>query len=169
VSRPRDHDRAGPWSGEGIVARYRAYCRELHVEPRIDPTPPEHEQGDVRWVYPAMQKVIEGIEAGDPACIALGLDLLEQDQEFPFGKILKSNTARALRQAPLTEVQVVRIRKRVVDMLLAGNVPHEFKQYARLLRKIGVGELWPVIEAKVARDNPHVMRWYEYLRQAGQP
>jgi hypothetical protein len=29
--------------------------------------------------------------------------------------------------------------KRIVGMLLAGNVPHEFKEYSKLLRRIGVG------------------------------
>ena len=49
-------------------------------------------------------------------------------------------------------------------MLLAGNVPHEFKEYAKLLRRIGVGGWWPVIEQQISRENRYVMRYYNYLR-----
>lgn len=34
---------------------------------------------------------------------------------------------------------------------------------SRLLRKVGLGELWPVVDAEVDRENPYVMRHYEYL------
>ena len=66
------------------------------------PIPREHREGQSRWVYPVMDAVIEGIERGDKASIAIGIDFVEEDARFPFGKTLKSNTARALRQAPLT-------------------------------------------------------------------
>ena len=48
-----------------------------------------------------MDLVIVGIEAGDKACIALGVDFVEEDRLFPFGMVLKANTARALRRAEL--------------------------------------------------------------------
>ena len=40
-----------------------------------------------------MMKVIEGIEAGDLACVRLGIEFIEEDAKFPFGKTLKSNAA----------------------------------------------------------------------------
>ena len=116
-----------------------------------------------------MQEVIRGIEAQDRACIALGIDFIEEDQHFPFGKTLKSNTARALRRTPLDETQITRIRSRVIDMLLKGDVPHEFKQYAKLLRHVGVGTRWPEIEQRVPRENRYVMRWFNYLRASAAP
>ena len=51
---------------------------------------------------------------------------------FRCGKILKSNVARALRRATLMKEE--RIRRRIVSMMLAGNVPHEFREYKKLLR-----------------------------------
>ena len=160
----RDYNGTGRWSREGILTRYGEYCRALRLPPSSNLSPREHPAGEVRWVYPVMHEVIKGIEAGDPACIALGVDFIEEDQHFPFGKILKSNTARALRRSPLSAPQVTRIRNRVTTMLLAGQVPHEFKQYAKLLSHIGVGGLWPEIEQRVPRENRYVMRWYNYLR-----
>ncbi|MBL8964867.1 MAG: hypothetical protein KF787_10095 [Phycisphaeraceae bacterium] len=41
-----------------------------------------------------MDKVIDGIEAGDPACILIGIEFDEQDQGVPFERILKSRPAR---------------------------------------------------------------------------
>ncbi|WP_228531083.1 MULTISPECIES: hypothetical protein [Myxococcaceae] len=110
--------------------------------------------------------MIRGIEAGDRACIALGLDFIEEDQHFPFGRTIKSDVARALRRAELDEGQKERARRRIVSMLIQGKVPHEYKQYAKLLRRVGVGEHWPEVEARVSRENPYVMRWFRYFRQA---
>jgi hypothetical protein len=116
-----------------------------------------------------MESVIAGIDRDDKAAIALGIDFIEESEHFVFGRILKSNTARALRRATLTPEQVGRIRKRIVEMLLAGEVPHEFHEYARLLRTIGLGDWWPIIEQRVARDNPYVMRYYQYFRSNAKP
>lgn len=49
-------------------------------------------------------------------------------------------------------------------MLLAGYVPYEFKEYAKLLRRVGIGSWWPIIEEHVKRDNRSVMRFYNYFR-----
>src|SRR5439155_19574911 len=117
--------------------RYAAYAAELGIAPR-DVAPEEHSERGRHWVYPVMTKVIEGIEAGDPACVRLGIEFIEEDAKFPFGKILKSNTARALRRASLSDEQNQRIRRRVLSMLRAGNVPHEFRAYAKLVKKIGL-------------------------------
>jgi hypothetical protein len=161
----RDYNGEGPWSREGILARYRAYCRALGIKQPLDLRPQEHREGSVHWVYPLMDPVIRGIEAGDRACIALGVDFIEEDRPFPFGRALKSNTARALRRASLDASQQERVRTRVIAMLLGGNVPREFKQYAKLLRQVGLGDRWSDIERNVSRDNPHVMRWFHYLQQ----
>lgn len=115
---------------------------------------------------PIMNEVIRGIEENDAACIALGVDFVEEDSLFPFGKSLKSNTARALRRASLTESQEARLRKRIATMLIEGIVPHEMKEYAKLLRTVGVGEFWPQLEREIPRDNRYAMRFYKSLRAA---
>jgi hypothetical protein len=161
----RDYNGTGRWSRAGILDRYDAYCRELEFNPVARPSPREHQENDVRWVYPVMDSVIEGIEAGDRACIALGVDFIEEDQSFPFGRILKANTARALRRAKLDDKQIARVRKRVVDMLVNGNVPREFRQYAKLLRHVGIGEGLPEIEQRIPSENPYAKRWLNYFRQ----
>ena len=100
-----------------------------------------------------MEQVIAGIEAHDLACVQIGIEFVEEDRGFPFGAILKSNTARALRRyRGLTESQVARIRKRIVGMLKSGEVPREYREYSKLLRSIGVGPHWTEIENATPRN-----------------
>jgi hypothetical protein len=156
----------GKWSVDAVQMRYREYCDAFHVESarRLDPR--EHREGDILWIYPIMEEVIRGIEEGDVACTALGVDFVEEDALFPFGATLKSNTARALRRTHLTEAQKSRLRERITGMLALGIIPHEMREYAKLLRAIGVGEHWPRLEREVPRGNPYAMRFYKSLREA---
>ena len=158
-----DYNGSGRWTFEAILHRYAEYARGFHCEMPLDLTPEQHENGDKRWIYPVMNQVIRGIEAGDAACIQIGVEFIEEDAKFPFGKTLKANTARALRRAPLTPEQIARIGSRVISMLVAGDIPHEFREYAKLLRKVGTGEQWSAIHKRIERSNPFVMRFYNYL------
>jgi hypothetical protein len=155
----------GRWSLHGIKERYAAYARRLRVSSPLDLKPTEHEEHSRHWIYSVMFQVVEGIEKGDEACIAIGVEFIEEDERFSFGRIIKSNTARALRRADLTSEQIERIRKRIVHMLITERVPREYHEYAKLLRKVGLGDWWPVIEEQVNRNNPYVMRHYEYFQQ----
>jgi hypothetical protein len=161
----RDFNGTGRWSVVSVQQRYLEYCRTLDVTAPQLPRPREWQEGDHHWIYPIMDSVIEGIRRGDKACVALGVEFIEEPEYFVFGRILKANTARALRGATLSPEQVVRLRARIVNMLLVGDVPHEYHEYSRLLRRIGLGEWWPTIEQQVARENRYVMRYYEYLRK----
>lgn len=150
------------WSAAEILSRYSAYATEAQVTPR-DLSPKEHREGERRWVYPVMEKVIVGIEAGDPACIRIGIEFIEEDRGFAFGRILKSNTARALRRARLSREQEQRVLRRVFQMLERGNVPREYREYARLARRIGFGvDDLPRIDP----SNEYVARYYERFRSA---
>lgn len=157
-----DYNGQGRWGREAIVERYGRYAAELGISLR-DLSPTEHTERGRRWVYPVMNRVIEGIEGGDAACVRIGIEFIEEDGGFAFGAILKSNTARALRRAPLLEGQKQRIRRRVFDMLRAGNVPHEYREYAKLGRRIGfdLGEV-PVLEEAGRR----AARFLDYFRGA---
>src|SRR5688572_5538666 len=157
-----DYNGAGEWSRDGLLARYARYAGEMGVVAR-DLSPRERAEDGRRWVYPVMDKVIEGIGAGDAACVRIGIEFIEEDGKFPFGKILKSNTARALRRAALTEEQKRRIKQRVFGLLRDGHVPHEYREYAKLVRKIGfdAAELPEGVE-----DNPHAARFRAYFEAA---
>jgi len=122
---PRDHmtvidyNGTGPLSAKEILRRYEEYARRFRVKQRRYLAPLCHEEKGTRWIYPVMDDVIEGIKDGDLACIALGVDSIGEDKCFPFGRILKSRTARALRQTGLPSQYHERVRNRIIQMLIA--------------------------------------------------
>ena len=136
----RDYNGDAEWSLESVGLRYGEYCRQLHLPTQRILRPRTHTNGETRWVYPIMEAVIDGIAEDDPACTELGIDFICESKSFPFGLTLKSKTARALRKASLTEVQLDRIRHRVVRMLLEGYLPQEYRFYSRLLPRTGLGQ-----------------------------
>jgi hypothetical protein len=161
----RDYNGVGRWSREAIIKRYRRYRGALGLPERDDLRPHEHTERGTTWVYPVMDKVIPLIEADDPAAVALGIEFIEEDTFMPFGRTLKAKTARALRHAKLTAEQVERQRQHIVGLLLAGAVRREFREYAKLLRKLGIGHWWPDIERRIDRNNRYAMRYFTYLQQ----
>ncbi len=97
--------------------------------------------------------IARAINRGDRNSIDFGIDFIEQDRGFPFGALLKCDIAKALRRCPsLTEAQIQRIRERVVGMLETGTVPREYREYSKLLRKVGIGPNWSRIEAATPRN-----------------
>jgi hypothetical protein len=158
----RDYNGKGKWTGEAIRIRYLEHAARLNISDPLDLMPKELVRGEVRWIYPLMNEVIEGIKRGDMACATIGVEFLEEDGKFTFGANLKAQTA--LRQIQISEALAVKLRRRITTMLINGNVPREFREYVKLLRKIGFEDLWPRIEAEVPRDNKYVMRYFGYLR-----
>lgn len=135
-----DYNGTGRWSAKAIQERYATYTSTLNTAPQSDLTPRAQEHRHKRWIYPVMDQVIKGIEQGDEACIQIGVDFIDEDPRVPFGRILKSKTARTLRRVDLTPEQKERIRKRVSQMLVAGLVPREYQKYSRLMRTVGMGD-----------------------------
>ncbi|MBX9735646.1 MAG: hypothetical protein K2X32_01860 [Phycisphaerales bacterium] len=131
-----DYNGEGKWSAASIQSRYAEYAKTSGIVPR-DISPIEYGDEYCRRVRPLMEKIIDGIEAGDAACVMIGIEFIEEDISFSFGRLLKKNTARALRRATLTPEQKRRILRRVFGMLERGYVPWEYSEYARLANRIG--------------------------------
>lgn len=160
-----DYNGTGFWSLEAVLRRYASYARRYGVTSLRDLTSQVHTENETRWIYPVMDRVVEGVEAGDPACVEIGVEFIEESASFPFGMMLKSNTARALRRAPLTDEQRERIRKRVVEMLCTGYLPREYRQYAKLVRKIGLGSRLSQVERDANMNDRWVKHYYEYFKE----
>ncbi len=160
-----DYNGTGFWSLEAIQQRYKLYVQRYGIAPLSKLSPHEHTEKGNHWIYPVMVQVIEGIEQGDPACAEIGIEFIEESTSFPFGQILKSNTARALRRATLTSEQQERIRKRVVEMLCTGYLPREYRQYAKLARKIGLGDWLSQVEREANLKDRWVHHYYRYFKE----
>jgi hypothetical protein len=159
-----DYNGTGKWAREAIVSRYLEYAARLGVEQPLLLKPVELVRGEEHWIYPVMDQVITGIHSGDAACVVIGVEFLEEDRNFPFGANLKSRTARALRQGEISPSLAERLRRRIVSMLVEGNVPREYREYARLLRKIGFDKWWPRLSEQVPKENPYALRYFNYFR-----
>jgi len=160
-----DYNGKGFWSVDEVLRRYKEYAHQFGIETPRDLRPLVHSTDRGTWIYPVMDRVIEGIEQGDLACAQLGVEFIETSESFAFGMIIKSNVARALRRVTLTEAQKERIRKRVVEMLMTGYLPREFRQYAKLVRKIGIREWLPLIKEQAELGDPWVQRYYSYFEE----
>lgn len=160
-----DYNGTGRWSLQSIQERYAIYARQLNIVAPLDLIPEKYETSEVEWIYPVMFEVIEGIERGDKACIEIGVECIEENQWLSFGRIIKANTARALRRSTLTPLQAERLRKQIVSMLLDEHIPGHYREYAKLLRKIGLGDWRSPIEKQANCNNPHVLRYYNYFQQ----
>ncbi len=160
----RNYNGKGDWTVEAVQLRYLEHCARLGVLAPRELQPKTYKRPEATWIYPILDPVIEGIKAGDLACATIGVEFMEQDGTFPFGRVLKSNTARALKRVELSQSLKVRIRRRVAAMLAAGNTPREFYEYARLLRKVGFEDLWPRMAASAPVSNKYAMRYFGYFR-----
>jgi hypothetical protein len=147
---------------EALRQRYSRYCHAFGVTPRPLLSIPDYisERG---WITHIIDALIEGMKNGDLASAEIGIELMEEDGGFAFGRILKSNTARALLRCNLTESQKERIRTRVIAMLRRGFMPGEFRDYARLLRRIGVKAHREELLHGVDRTNPWAAWYVGYL------
>lgn len=162
----RDYNGKGRWTSESIQRRYESYAKSAGSK-NAPLKSIEHEKGSVKWIYPLMHSVIEGIKTGDRACIELGVELVEDGDSMPFGMTLKSSTARSLRQSAnlLTIEQQNRIRKRVGDMLIAKYMPREFVEYVKLAKTIGFEMEMSRVNADADRENYWVNHYIERLVQ----
>ena len=158
-----DFNGSGSWSVDEVRRRYEVYVQKYGIRSPRDLRPSVLESPNGRWTYPIMHCVIEGIESGDAACAEIGIEFIEEDASFSFGRILKSNAARALRGIELTEAQKDRIRERVVRMLEVGYLPREYRQYAKLGRKIGLGDRLQRLRQQAPFGNPWAQRYYRYF------
>ena len=142
------------------MSRYREFARQFRIPAAAVIS--EIEAGTPTHVV--LYRVIAAAEAGDAACVELLVEFIQEDRGMKFGRIYKSSAARALRRAALNYGQEDRIRRRVVKMLIAGTLGREFKEYAKLLRRVGLGEWLPVIEREAPVENPWVARYVRYFR-----
>ena len=161
----RDYNGNGRWSRESIQRRFESYSKSFGTT-IIKLEPLTYQEGQVKWIYPLLDAVITGIKKRDPACIELGIELIEDGNSMPFGMTLKYNAARALRRSSdlLTENQRTRIRDRVAEMMIAEYMPREFLQYLKLLSAIGVDSVVSRVEAEANLENPWVRRYLERIR-----
>lgn len=100
----------------------------------------------------AVEKVAQAIKQGDRSAVILGYKLLIEDPHLPFGKILKSNLARALKHhiELLTDQEKISLAAKTAKLLSLPFCPRELEDYCRLVKKMGC----PIADSVIAMSRP---------------
>lgn len=161
-----DLNGSGYWSLEAICLRYQDYARELGVSDPLSLAPKTVVEGQTNWIYPVIEQILDGAQTSDAACIQIAVELVCTDARFKFGKIFKDRAANLLGQAALSHAQEDRLRARIIEMLRSGFVPPEFKRYARLLSKLGLGGYRDELE-RIVPAGPRIAWYQKYFLAVG--
>jgi hypothetical protein len=115
----------------------------------------------------AVSKVAQSIKQGDRSAVVLGYSLLMKDPHLPFGKILKSNLARALKRHTelLTKQEKVGLAGKTATLLSLQYCPREVEDYCRLVKKMG----HPITDDVIAMSRPINEKAQSLLAYLGTP
>lgn len=125
----------------------------------------EHNHPTV-WVGDVFDVLKSAVASGDTRAISLACELIEKDPKLPFGKLVKSNLARALRKQnnKLTESerhQVLGATGRLLNMEYA---PRELEDYCKLVKKFPQTEIANLLQT-ITPQNPKSERLMTYLSE----
>lgn len=98
----------------------------------------------IRW--------LKAIRQGDRSAMMLGYAIIIDDPHLPFGKIIKSNFARALKQhiECLTEQEKMGLASKTAELLSLPFCPREVEDYCRLVKKMAR----PIVDEVIAHSRP---------------
>lgn len=128
------------WRAEDILAEHARLKGSFALQ-----GPEATEPGAPAWLparYPwlqyrqALYRVAEGVRAGDPACVELAVRYIELRHIGSYSGYIRARLARALKGAPLTEKQRVRLHRHFCALHLRREWSGEFGEYFRLWRRI---------------------------------
>ncbi|MBE9608702.1 hypothetical protein [Chitinilyticum piscinae] len=100
--------------------------------------PEPDESHPALWTSLVFQHLRSGIRGGDAIAIGLACQLLVADAMLPFGKLIKSNLARALKQkapllSPAQGAMLISVTQRLTALPYA---PRELEDYRKLVKTL---------------------------------
>ncbi len=117
------------------------------------------------WLSQTFDKVRKAIVSGDTAAVSIACELIEKDPMLPFGKLIKSGLARALkkRNALLVASERSQILRATIKLLNQEYAPRELEDYCKLAKKLKGPEFHAAL-ARAAPRNPKAERLLFYLK-----
>jgi hypothetical protein len=116
------------------------------------------------WVSQCFTALARAVAGGDARAISLACDLIDQDPKLPFGKLIKSDLARALKKQ--SQRLVVSERRQLLGatqkLLNLPYAPRELEDYGKLVRKFPREEVESMLCA-VAASSPKAKHIVELL------
>ncbi len=95
------------------------------------------------WVSQTFRIMKSAVASGDPQAISLACELIEQDPKLPFGKLVKSNLARALKKqiGRVIESERHQVLAATEKLLSQEYAPRELEDYCKLVKKFPRAEV----------------------------
>lgn len=89
------------------------------------------------------------VKRGNRPAVSLACKIITMDPKLPFGKIIKSNFARALKRqvSLITDIEKSGIVKKAIDLLNMEFCPRELEDYCKLLKRFDSKTLNTVVGA----------------------
>jgi hypothetical protein len=116
------------------------------------------------WVSQCFTALARAVAGGDARAISLACDLISQDPKLPFGKLIKSDLARALKKQ--CHRLVVSERHQLLGatqkLLSLPYAPRELEDYGKLVRKFPRAEIESMLAA-VEASSPKAKHIVELL------
>jgi len=127
------------WTISAVRQRYELLSSSLKVkEPLLFEYPYESELIKLKHALWAISK---GIKRQDGAAIEIAIDLVISDVFFHYSGYTRATMARRLKSIALSETSKDRLRSGLLRLFSSGTFGPEHKEFARLLRNIGLGSM----------------------------
>ena len=119
------------------------------------------------WVSSLFQNIRKAICLGDETAIAIACELIHCDPRLPFGKLIKSDLARALkkRSEKLGSEERAQIMEVTIRLLTMSYAPRELEDYVKLIRKLPREE-YISRTVSIQPQNEKAERLLSYLHQS---
>lgn len=126
------HNSPKGWDLYSILAEYK----QLGGERVIYPNPARISRSPWSDYQEAISNIADGIRAGDPACVELGVRFIEAQVYVSGSGYMRTCIARRLKRASLSEEQKQRLSAHFLGLLQNAVALHEYEPYLKLWRII---------------------------------
>ena len=106
------------------------------------------------WLSQTFTGLAKAIDSGDAVAMSLACELIHADPMLPFGKLIKSDLARALRKraSKLLPAERALIVAATLKLLKQDFAPRELEDYCKLLRKFPAQEYQPMLPGIILKN-----------------
>jgi hypothetical protein len=154
-----DYNSAGKWSVTMVESRYARLRTQLGGVAGFELTPRTYTNSrGMTWVYPILDRVVEGVRLGDSACIELAVEYIEDNVMGSYTGYLRERLARGLRHAELSKSQRTRLVNVFLSQLTRGNLHQEFRAYIRLFKTLGIDDHRSTIAHALTSEKAYLRR-----------
>lgn len=99
--------------------------------------PADGHENPAIWVGQTFGRVKSAVAAGDTQAISLACELIKLDPMLPFGKLIKSDLARALKKqvSKISASERTQVLSAAATLLSQEFAPRELEDYCKLIKK----------------------------------